>query len=248
MSRKPEIIDALWHESDMSLGELAKSLAPDQEDEGIRQDLRELIEAGVVEQKENSDHEWLYRLSAAGILARPVPPTHEEIHGILRDPERPYPFFHGGCPAPLKREGIEWTELRGACPIQAEGRVNGPRFTFWARYGRWEMQIEQRGTLAPSRYFSGDDRWEGHMPPSVAFALVVSKLLWHVCGGLARPWPGLGDLSDEHLVDLHSWLIFHEGWRTSDLRRMHNAVLVETDRRQWPEGWWEDPSVVLEAR
>ena len=109
--------------------------------------------------------------------------TLEDLHGILRDPERPYPFFTGGCPAPLKLSlpGIVFTELCGACPMQAEGRANGLGFSFWACHGRWEMEIEQPGN-APARLLSGDDRWQGHMPPSVAFAMIVFKLLWHVCG------------------------------------------------------------------
>lgn len=280
-------------------------------------------------------------------------PMLEDLHSCLRDPERPYPFFSGGCPAPLKLSlpGIVFTELCGACPMQGEGRVNGLGFSFWARHGRWEMQIDQPGN-SPARLFSGDDCWDGHMPPSVAFALVVGKLLYHVCGqdqfgspspgmwpmdprrtstgswGLRRSeaevqnmpssvafadevlligeleaildsvlecfefpdglpgidyeagvrtpveiflppgtirdpvrmearhpglkikrteksWAGLRDLSDEHLVDLHTWLCFHDDWQASDLRGVHNAVLVEAKRRRWPEGWWEDPSIVL---
>ena len=118
-----------------------------------------------------------------GRSAMTKPPSHKEIYGILRDPERPYPFFTGGCPAPLKLSlpGIVFTELCGACPMQAEGRANGLGFSFWACHGRWEMEIEQPGN-APARLLSGDDRWQGHMPPSVAFAMIVFKLLWHVCG------------------------------------------------------------------
>ena len=174
----------------------------------------------------------------------------EDLHGCLRAPERPYPSFPGGCPAPLNLSlpGIVFGELCGACPVQGEGVAKGREFTFYARYGTWNMEIEG-ARRAHYRNFSGDDPRGGWMPPSVAFALITSKLLWHVCVGKAlRPWPGPGGLSDEHLVDLHTWLCFHDDWRTSDLRHMHNAVLVEAERRRWPDGWWEDPSVVLEAR
>lgn len=62
------------------------------------------------------------------------------------------------------------------------------------------------------------------------------------------PWPGLVGLSDEHLVDLHNWLWDRDECQADDFFRVRNAVLVEAERRRWPEGWWEDPSVVLEAR
>ena len=300
MSRKPEIIEALWRESDLPLREIAKSLGSDQD--WIRQDLQELVRDGTVNQN-SVDHEWLYRLSAAGILDRPDPARTnvplEDIHGILRDPERPYPFFTGGCPAPLKLSlpGIVFTELCGACPMQAEGRANGLGFSFWACHGRWEMEIEQPGN-APARLLSGDDRWQGHMPPSVAFAMIVFKLLWHVCGrdpfygpatGMGctpnldpgqpgsrslirsadrecleligelardqsyRDWKGLCTMSDLFIIRLCAWL---SGQGPSDYsestREMLNAVLWESKRRGWTEGWWkdpwEDPSVVLEVK
>lgn len=64
MSRKPEIIDALRCESDLPLKQIAESLGSDWDDEEICQDLRELVDAGVVKQKEDSvDHDWFYRLS-----------------------------------------------------------------------------------------------------------------------------------------------------------------------------------------
>jgi len=118
-----------------------------------------------------------------------------------------------------------------------------------------------RERSVPMRSFSGDDRWLGHMPPSVAFALITSKLLWHVCaadgrdgltalGGIPKdsvtrarkrtelPWTSLCDLPDEHLVDLHTWLCLHDDWQVGDLRRVYNAILIEADLRGWPEGWW----------
>jgi len=72
------------------------------------------------------------------------------LEGRLLDPERPYPFFPDGCPAPL-REGISFSELCGACPMQAEGAARGRRFTFYARHGRWEMYKGQRSTSRPGR-------------------------------------------------------------------------------------------------
>lgn len=64
MSRKPEIIDTLSCESDLPLKQIAESLGSDWDDEEICQDLRELVDAGVVKQKEDSvDHDWFYRLS-----------------------------------------------------------------------------------------------------------------------------------------------------------------------------------------
>lgn len=102
-----------------------------------------------------------------------------KVHGWLRDRERPYWQFTGGCPAPL-REGIVFNALGGACPMQAHGLVLGEvEFEFRARHGGWSMDFYGGGL--DSRSFSGSDPWEGHMPPSVAFALVTSKLLWHVC-------------------------------------------------------------------
>ena len=99
MSRKAEIIDALWRESDLPLRELAKSLGSDLDHEEIRQDLRELVLTGVVKQKEDSvDHEWIYRLSAQGILARPVRDTGEDLthaQEIARD--QSYRDWKGLC-------------------------------------------------------------------------------------------------------------------------------------------------------
>ncbi len=84
MSRKPEILDALWRESDLPLRELAKELevGSDRDEEELWRELRDLVRAGVVKQKENSvERAWLYRLSAQGILDRPV-------QGILDWPVR----------------------------------------------------------------------------------------------------------------------------------------------------------------
>lgn len=64
MSRKPEIVDALQCESDLPLKQIVESLGSDWDDEEIQRDLRELVRAGVVKQKEDSvDHDWFYRLS-----------------------------------------------------------------------------------------------------------------------------------------------------------------------------------------
>jgi len=156
MSRKDEIVEALWRESDLPLMELAKSLGSDQEDEDdeeIRQDLRELVRDGVVTQKDSVDHDWLYRLSAAGILARPVRDTGED-------------------------------------PTHAQ-----------------EIARDQS----------------------------------------YRDWKGLCAMSDLFIVRLTTWLAGQDPSDYSEsTREMLNAVLWESGRRGWQEGWWEDPSVVLE--
>lgn len=188
--------------------------------------------------------------------------TLADSHGCLRDPDRPYPGFPNGCPAPLKVSlpGIVFGELCGACPVQGEGVAQGREFSFYARYGTWNMEIEDT-RRAHYRNFSGDDPWDGHMPPSVAFALIVSKLLWHVCGAEARTvqeiardqsyrdWKGLRTTSDLFIVRLTHWLAGQDPSDYSEsIMEMLNAVLWESKRRGWPEDWWEDPSVVLEAR
>lgn len=68
MSRKPEIIEALWRERDLPFGELVKSTGLG--DDEIRQDLRELVRAGVVNQKDDSVDHDCYRLSASGYMNR----------------------------------------------------------------------------------------------------------------------------------------------------------------------------------
>lgn len=176
----------------------------------------------------------------------------EDIRGCFRDPERPYASFPGGCPAPLKLSlpRIVFGELCGACPVQGEGVAEGREFSFYARYGTWEMEIES-ARRAHYRNFSGDDPWDGWMPPSVAFALITSKLLWHVCGpprliGDLSDWAGLSRLSDIFVVGLFTWALpkGHPG----PAHEIVCALLRETERRGWPEGWWEDPSVVLEVK
>lgn len=89
--------------------------------------------------------------------------------------------FPGGCPAPL-REGITFNALGGDCPIQAYGFIVGKdtEFAFRARHGTWRLEIDGP-TLS---VLVGVDRWDGGMPPSVAFALITSHLLCHVCGGV----------------------------------------------------------------
>ncbi len=66
MSRKAEIIEALRREGDLPLKELAIAAGSDWDDKELCQDLRELVRAGVVKQKEDSvDHDWFYRLSTS---------------------------------------------------------------------------------------------------------------------------------------------------------------------------------------
>ena len=97
--------------------------------------------------------------------------------------------FPKACPAPL-REGIVFEKLEWACPTQARGEARGYGFYFRARFGVWTFTISPPGVDPveawrrpgkPGRHFSAVDPWEGLMPPSVAFALVTSKLLWHIC-------------------------------------------------------------------
>lgn len=133
--------------------------------------------------------------SRSEIDSRPTPPVKddlgqmlEDLHGCLRDPDHSHSGFPGGCPAPL-RDGIAFTELGGACPMQAAGRAMDRAFSFYVRYGSWGMTIEGACGEHYNRHFRGEDRWDGWMPPSVAFALVTSKLLWHVCVPALDAWP-----------------------------------------------------------
>lgn len=41
---------------------------------------------------------------------------------------------------------IEITEIGGACPVQAEGTIDGNPFYFRARWDDWEFVVSQPGT------------------------------------------------------------------------------------------------------
>ena len=70
-------------------------------------------------------------------------------------------------------------------------------------------------------------------------------------------WEGLARLSDNFIVAMLMWAQFDYGEIScaasdlpadtirSDLRESRSALLRECERRGWPEGWWEDPSIVL---
>ncbi len=74
-------------------------------------------------------------------------------------------------------------------------------------------------------------------------------------GDLAN-WAGLERLSDKFLVACVSWVMLKYdavpgrceplGTRSdnADVAEFGSALLRESERRDWPEGWWEDPSVV----
>ena len=62
-------------------------------------------------------------------------------------------------------------------------------------------------------------------------------------------WKGLEQLSNEALYWMHS-VLWHgppDGSKVTmdDTREIRSALQRETERRGWPEGWWEDPSKVL---
>lgn len=67
-------------------------------------------------------------------------------------------------------------------------------------------------------------------------------------------WAGLQKLSAQFLVDLLFWTTFKYGagvyTAPSDERSaasyLGSAILLEAERRRWPDGWWEDPSVIPE--
>lgn len=142
MSRKAEIVDALWRESDLPLRELAKSLASDLNDEGIRQDLRELVRAGVVKQKEDSvDHEWFYCLSAQGILDRPVWGTAEDLFGLpVRDA--------GEEPEDFKLRYVKWDDDRRFRRV-AIGKMTSSAMSLPGT----EIDYGQTGAWVPVRVF-----------------------------------------------------------------------------------------------
>lgn len=71
-------------------------------------------------------------------------------------------------------------------------------------------------------------------------------------------WKGLERLSDHFIVDIMMWSSLEYGQgksdcahpsatdlRRQDLTEFRSALLRETERRGWPDGWWEDPSIVL---
>lgn len=56
--------------------------------------------------------------------------------------------------------------------------------------------------------------------------------------------PGIPDLSDEMLVKVNLFMIDH--WDDDTARAFSNGICWEAESRGWPDGWWEDPSVVLD--
>lgn len=68
-----------------------------------------------------------------------------------------------------------------------------------------------------------------------------------------RDWRGLREMSDLFIVGYVHFLTFGIGTTSphshqvdsGSITRALNAALWEAERRGWPEGWWEDPSVVV---
>jgi hypothetical protein len=52
----------------------------------------------------------------------------------------------------------------------------------------------------------------------------------------------LSFLSKDFLVGLNSFALDH--YPASDAKLFSLAILSESERREWPVGWWEDPSVI----
>lgn len=50
-------------------------------------------------------------------------------------------------------------------------------------------------------------------------------------------------LSDAILVELYLFLL--DRWEEPTAKKFSGAIIIEANRRGWPEGWWEDPSLVL---
>lgn len=62
-----------------------------------------------------------------------------------------------------------------------------------------------------------------------------------------KPTIDLSDLSDQALVSLNYFFAFDYPHRKTDRESADtviNSVCVEADKREWPEGWYEDPSVI----
>ena len=63
-------------------------------------------------------------------------------------------------------------------------------------------------------------------------------------------WQGLQDLGAKFLVDMLTWVSFKDAARGREVhpdeRTLINAILRESERRGWPEDWWEDPGVIPE--
>ena len=69
-------------------------------------------------------------------------------------------------------------------------------------------------------------------------------------------WAGLERLSDKFLIKCTSWVMLTYdavpglaqplGSRSdnADVTEFGSALLRESERRGWPDGWWEDSSVV----
>ena len=64
----------------------------------------------------------------------------------------------------------------------------------------------------------------------------------------------LGGLPAQMLVSMSLWLMqdyVPAGSLSSSIpgvERLGNAILLEGESRGWPEGWWEDPSVIKELQ
>lgn len=58
-------------------------------------------------------------------------------------------------------------------------------------------------------------------------------------------WAGLGRLSDQMLVGISLWSMVDYALRSDDsIAILGSAILREGERRGWPDGWREDPSVI----
>ena len=78
----------------------------------------------------------------------------------------------------IKLEVEEWG---GACPFQANGKINGFPFYFRARHGMWTLEVARVGEDPvgnPTVYFAqGSDRTGGYMKHKTA-AMLLGREAW----------------------------------------------------------------------
>ena len=85
--------------------------------------------------------------------------------------------------------------------------------------------------------------------PKTAESPPALEIILSYYHGTEGGWMDLRSLSDEIIVTVLMWLLQDYDPREDNARAsieaMTSALLLEGKRRGWPEGWWEDPSVIL---